>query len=478
MLSNNRENYDAIIIGAGISGLVCGCYLAKAGMKVLIAEQHFKPGGYCTSFKRQGFLFDAAAHSFGSYREGGIMRNIFEDLALDTHLHVRRYEPSDVVISPDYRISFWSDISRTVEELITAFPHEASGIKNFFQFVRKATIFDRAALRNKTFKDLLNRFLSDKKLESILSTPTFGIAALPPSYISAFSATMLMSEFFLDGGYYPDGGMQALPNALAKRFNELGGELKLSCLVDGIEVKANKVEGVNLGKEGFVETRYAVSCCDVRQTFFRLLHQSVVDRALLDKIKKMTPTASAFMSYFGLDDLYKERLVPGVSYWTIPHYGLETMYHSCTENKNFENPNAFLIHVAPDKQTIVASELAPFENTDYWIQRKRSYIEKSIRRIENVFPGCSKSIIYEEGASPHTLYRYTLNYNGAAFGWASLPSQLLTSGLTQITSIEGLFLSGHWTTQTQGVSGAAYIGHETAKIILKKYKNAKHLVYN
>ena len=29
------EAYDAVIIGAGISGLVCGCYLAKAGMKVL-----------------------------------------------------------------------------------------------------------------------------------------------------------------------------------------------------------------------------------------------------------------------------------------------------------------------------------------------------------------------------------------------------------------------------------------------------------
>lgn len=57
------DAYDAVIIGAGIGGLVCGCYLAKAGMKVLIAEHHHKPGGYCTSFKRRGFTFDAAAHS-------------------------------------------------------------------------------------------------------------------------------------------------------------------------------------------------------------------------------------------------------------------------------------------------------------------------------------------------------------------------------------------------------------------------------
>ena len=69
----NQPAYDAIIIGSGISGLVCGNYLAKAGMKVLIAEQHHKPGGYCTSFMRRGFIFDAAAHSFGGYRENGIL---------------------------------------------------------------------------------------------------------------------------------------------------------------------------------------------------------------------------------------------------------------------------------------------------------------------------------------------------------------------------------------------------------------------
>ena len=44
--------YDAIIIGAGIAGLVCAAFLAKCGKKVLLVEQHFIPGGYCTSFLR------------------------------------------------------------------------------------------------------------------------------------------------------------------------------------------------------------------------------------------------------------------------------------------------------------------------------------------------------------------------------------------------------------------------------------------
>ena len=80
MPEKDKEIYDAIIIGAGISGLVCGCYLAKAGMKVLIAEQHYKPGGYCTSFKRQVLLLMPWLIVLAAYREGGITRKIFKSL--------------------------------------------------------------------------------------------------------------------------------------------------------------------------------------------------------------------------------------------------------------------------------------------------------------------------------------------------------------------------------------------------------------
>ena len=56
--------YDAVIIGAGVGGLVCANLLARSGLQVLLVEQHYMVGGYCSTFKRKGFVFDAATHFY------------------------------------------------------------------------------------------------------------------------------------------------------------------------------------------------------------------------------------------------------------------------------------------------------------------------------------------------------------------------------------------------------------------------------
>jgi len=468
---SSENAYDAIIIGAGIGGLVCGCFLAKAGMKVLICEQHFKPGGYCTSFKRKGFTFDAAAHSFGSYREGGNMNMILKALDLDKRLKITRYDPSDIIISPDHKITFGIDTEKTIKELQHAFPHEADNIRKFIYYLINAKPIEFVVLRKKTYKEFLDQYFKDTQLKAILSLPALGNGALPPSLIAAFTGIKIFREFILDGGYYPDGGMQALPDMLVKKLKELGGELRLTCLVKKIKVKDNKVTGVVLDKNEFISSRYVVSNCDARQTFVKLMGKKIIAEKDLNKIKNMIPSLSLFVLYLAIDKTFDSLPTPGTNLWYLPHYNIEDMYFLAKKRK-VNKFDAHMVHFSPDKKTLLAFINAPFKNIKYWKDNKHKFIDAFIKEIEeHTIPNLSRHIVYKDAATPHTMYRYTLNYRGAAYGWATFPEQLFTPELRQTTAIKNLFLAGHWTTQTQGIPGVAYIGLDTAKLIIKKETN-------
>lgn len=67
-------DYDAIVVGAGISGLTAAAYLAKASAHVLVCEQADQVGGLFSSCWRQGYLFDGgikAVESAGSSGRDG-----------------------------------------------------------------------------------------------------------------------------------------------------------------------------------------------------------------------------------------------------------------------------------------------------------------------------------------------------------------------------------------------------------------------
>ena len=45
----NKSTYDVAIIGGGHNGLTTACYLAKAGLKVIVVERHKYVGGAAVS---------------------------------------------------------------------------------------------------------------------------------------------------------------------------------------------------------------------------------------------------------------------------------------------------------------------------------------------------------------------------------------------------------------------------------------------
>jgi monoamine oxidase len=64
-LNGSSGHHDAIVIGAGLSGLTAAAFLAQAGARVLVCEQAGQVGGLFNSFRRGGYQFDggvAAEH--------------------------------------------------------------------------------------------------------------------------------------------------------------------------------------------------------------------------------------------------------------------------------------------------------------------------------------------------------------------------------------------------------------------------------
>ncbi|HTF99760.1 MAG TPA: NAD(P)/FAD-dependent oxidoreductase [Nitrospirota bacterium] len=468
-----KDNYDSIIIGAGLAGLVCGSYLAKAGMKVLLIERHDKPGGYFTSFKRKGFLFDAAAHSFGNYREGGLVRSIFSDLDINSLIAIRRADPSDIFITPDFTVAFKNDTAATITALADIFPDEKSNLKSFFDFLTAANHIELVKLKKKTFKSLLQSYFHDSKLINTLGLPVLGNGGLPPSLMHAFNGTKVFTESMIDGGYYPEGGVQNLSNALVQIIRQNGGSILYKKEVRHIMVQNCSACGVRLNNNEYFLATHVISACDSVQTVTRFLDKAEAGKTMQILLEQLTPSLSFLILYIGIDQPFYGLPPRGVNTWYLPHYDLDEIYKQI-QTGDLSKAGMYMIRVSPDSKTILAYANAPFISTTFWKHEKKKIAEDFLHRIETLIPNLRKHILFFDAATPATLYRYTLNYKGAAYGWASTQSQMFIPELKRFPIAKNCYLAGHWTSLGSGLPSAFYSGYEVAQRILRKNKKLRY----
>src|ERR1041384_6130577 len=131
------ESYDAVVVGAGVGGLVCANLLARAGLRVLLVEQHYMVGGDCSTFRRAGYTFDAATHFSPLLgNPGTITGGLLGELGL-TQGWVKM-DPVDHFHFPDgsgFRVP--ADFDTYISRLKAEFPEESRAIDEFFSTVRE-----------------------------------------------------------------------------------------------------------------------------------------------------------------------------------------------------------------------------------------------------------------------------------------------------------------------------------------------------
>lgn len=486
-------NVDVVVIGGGIGGLVCANYLAKAGVKVILVEKHHTLGGYCSSFKRGKYYFDAGAHYLGSCRREGQIGKILTDFGLEERIKLIACEPSEVVISKNTSVRIFRDSRNTQEEFSRAFPKEASNIESFINYVTNTGSLQMFAdLRRRTFRDVLDQYFKGWEIKSILAT-LLGNIGLPSTRAAALTSVFLFREFIFDGGYYPRGGMQAFPDLLADRLKEYGGTILLLSPAEEIKLSprgaVTRVQVKVMGKYShFVETKAVVANCDPNQLYTKLVKQNKWI-AYWNELVPRENTVSAFMLHLGVKGRLEESSRYHCNIWSYRKGDIDEYYEGVTRNELDYGHDSFIFCSIPSfhdtslmetghhsLQVIVA---APYFEREVWEQLKEKMASDVYRRLEDIFPGVKNLVEVERIATPATLVKYTSNYKGAMYGWASTINQIGRERFGERTPIEGLYVVGHWAGVPSGHSGIPTVvtsGRIVARTVLSDLR--KGLINN
>lgn len=488
------EEYDVVIIGAGIGGLACASLLAKEGLKVLVIEQSSKPGGYATSYRKGEFTFDSCVHFLGGYSKQGIIRKLLQSLEVEEEIEFIEVQSPMGVILNNKKISLpIKDPPELEKTLQGIFPQQASQIPKYFQILRRITkeILDLVSpsffkfllfpiryphlirYQKGTLKDLCDKYFTDPKLKNILSiAPT----ALSPSKISLFFMAIITTQG-QEGFYYPKGGIQNFSDTLVKGLKKHRGELLLNTLVTKILMEKKKVFGVELANGKRIRARYVVSNTNLKQTFDTLVGKENLSQRYVRKIEAQEVSLSGLILHIATDlDLKSSGL--NFTNAILPS-DLEKEYQMLNNNEMPEEssltitiPSLVDPSLAPEGKHILSIVCPAPYNYD-WENKKEEAARRIIRQAEKAIPNLSTHIIYQDISTPLTLEKYTLNTKGAMYGLQVTPEQFGINRISQKTPIKGLYLVGHYTRPAHGVAGVAMSGQFAAQAILTLFGSKK-----
>ncbi|MCA9519906.1 MAG: NAD(P)/FAD-dependent oxidoreductase [Myxococcales bacterium] len=478
------ERYDVITIGSGIGGLTAALTCARQGRSVLVLEAKKQFGGFCNPFARKKFWFDTGIHYVGEAGPGQPLHRHFERLGLLDELQFRELDPNgfDRYVFPNYEVAMCKGIDAYCERLTRDFPHEARGLRRFFDLVTEVAQTLGAltkisgpldALRlaprfptlikyhRATFSRILDDFVRDPTLRAALAGPG-GDIGLPPSQASGLVMIGVLAHF-LGGAYFPVGGTKGVRDAYVKLLEAHGATLKRNSPVAKILTRSGHVVGVRTVAGDEFEAPIVISNASAVTTLGTLLGSEKLSRRTRNKVARSTYSLGSICVFVGTDLQPQEAGLSDANVWHYPSIDIDALYQPALDGRLGGDLPFFMTvptlkdpgtHAPAGKHTVELITFAPYAPFERWADQptlkrdaaykalKQQLGERLLERAERYLPGLRQHIEVLEVATPLTNRSYVDAPAGSIYGMDHTPAQIGLGRFGASGPVDGLYLCG------------------------------------
>lgn len=485
---------EAIIIGAGFSGLSAALFLSKKGFKIRVVEKNSMPGGRARKLETSGFTFDMGPSWYW-------LPDVF-----DRFFHAFSHDPSDfyklVRLDPSYRVFFTKDdyidvpantdqlydlfetIEKDAAKKLKKYLAEAEtkynlGIKeivykpgkNLFEFIDLRIL--RGIINTHFFSNLskyVRRKFKDIRLIRILEFPVIFLGAIADKTPSLYSL-MNYADLKL-GTWYPMGGIYEVVAALEKMAIEQGVEIIYNSNVNQIDVLKNKVNGIVVNNK-HLYANYYVASADYHHVDNELLdtnHRNYSEKYWNKRV--MAPSALLF--YIGINKKIPNLLHHNLFFDTDFEMHSKDIY---AKPKWPENPAIYVScssktdpSVAPPGHENLVVLIPVASGLEDHGKVREHYYNLVIERIETITKiPISDHVIFHKSYAHTDFIRDYNAYKGNAYGLANtlMQTAFLRPNLKS-KKLSNLFYTGQLTLPGPGVPPALISGEIVSNEIFKQ----------
>jgi phytoene dehydrogenase-like protein len=227
-MQSSEQQYDAIIIGAGVAGLAAATFLARGGKSVRLFEQSHEPGGRARTKQQDGFYLNIGPHAL--YR-GGRGIEVLRELGVETRGRV----PS---VSGAYAVK--DGVKHTfpagIVSLLTTSLFSLSAKLETARLLGSIAKLDADAVMGMSLREWVDSYISHTDVREFLMA-VFRVSTYTnaPERMSAGAAIEQMKKALDKSVLYLDGGWQTIVDGLAGKAKQAGVSIETGAKVEMVE---------------------------------------------------------------------------------------------------------------------------------------------------------------------------------------------------------------------------------------------------